>query len=153
MARSRAVSSTMRSVLPEPASRCSLGHASREVPRIATGAPPQSGAIVPGFIRLPLMPRSRCIWRELRPWAGAVRDDCFGGSGQFEDELSVFLVKAGLVWPDADAGMDLGWPHVVVASAAVADADVQDAGPLPGQAGAERDSVGCGAGGRVRVAR
>lgn len=38
--------------------------------------------------------------------------------------------------------MDLGWPHAVVASAAVANTDVQDAGLLPGQASAERDVRG-----------
>lgn len=34
-----------------------------------------------------------CSGRELRPWDGAVRDDRFGGYGQFEDETGAFLVR------------------------------------------------------------
>jgi hypothetical protein len=64
----------------------------------------------------------------------------------------MLLVKADLAGPDAVAGMEMAWPHVVVASAAVAYADLPDAGSPLVQASAERDSQGCGAGRRVGVA-
>ena len=61
------------------------------------------------------------------------------GLGQAKDELAVVLVKPYPVLRVRAAG-ELAWPAVVETAPAVADPDLPDAGPLPGQPSAHRNA-------------
>jgi hypothetical protein len=76
-----------------------------------------------------------------RTWAMA--DDRLGGGGQLEYDASVLMEKPDLLRPDADAGMDLGRPHVVATAPAVTDTDVQDAGRWPADVVRDGQRAGC----------
>lgn len=61
-----------------------------------------------------------------------MRDDRLGGFGQVEDQPFLLQIEADRPGFDAGRGSEPPGLRVVEVPAAVPDADVQDAGPLPG---------------------
>jgi hypothetical protein len=86
------------------------------------------------------------------PWLGPLGHDRFPSCGQVQDKGATPLVQPWLSPARADAAAEPAWLDVVITSAAVADPDLPDAGPLLGQARTERHTKACAGGGGVRIA-
>jgi len=72
-------------------------------------------------------------------WLRSLGHNRLRGQGQVQDEFAVVLVKPYLVLRVRAAG-ELAWAAIVETPATVADPDLADAGPLPGQPGPHRDA-------------
>ena len=112
----------------------------------------QCDIVIAAETRSPAAVSVICAWAVAAMAQRLTGHDRLRGQGQVQDEFAVALVKLYRA-RRVRAALELAWPAVPETAAAVANPDLPDAGPLPGEAGAHRDAQLAGAGRGVGIAR